>query len=149
MNGLLLDTNVLSELRKRERADPRVRAWSKTVDETGVWLSVLVLGEIRCGIEALRPRDAEAARHLDLWLGRIERTYEGRVLVVDRFVAAEWGRLNAVHGPLSSIDGLLAATALVHDLTLVTRNTKDVARTGALVLNPFKAMRRAATDESL
>jgi toxin FitB len=146
VSGLLLDTNVLSELRKRDRANPHVRAWSKTVDETGVWLSVLVLGEIRRGIETVRPRDAEAARHLDRWLGRIERTYEGRVLVVDRFVAAEWGRLDAAHGPLSSIDGLLAATALVHDMTLVTRNSKDVARTGARMLNPFKAVKTGATE---
>jgi predicted nucleic acid-binding protein len=146
VSGLLLDTNVLSELRKRDRANPHVRAWSKTVDETAVWLSVLVLGEIRCGIEAVRPRDAEAARHLDRWLGRIERAYEGRVLVVDRFVSLEWGRLNAAHGPLPSIDGLLAATALVHDLTLVTRNTKDVARTGTRMLNPFKAMRTGGTE---
>ncbi len=138
MSGLLVDTNVLSELRKGGRADPHVRAWLAKVEDNALFSSVLVVGEIRRGIETLRRRDAVSARALDRWLARVEMAYADRLLPIDRAVAEEWGRLDAAFG-LPVVDGLLAATALVHDLVLVTRNTKDLLRTGIRLLNPFHA----------
>ena len=137
MSGVLLDTNVVSELRKADRANANVLAWYVGVPEQSLWLSVLVLGEIRRGIETLRARDGKAARALDRWAARLEREHSGRILAVDFAVATEWGRLDAAFG-LPPVDGLLAATARVHDLTLVTRNTRDVARTGVPCFNPFE-----------
>lgn len=99
-------------------------------------MSVLTLGEIRRGIEWLRRHDPEQAQRLDVWLSRLEGDYGERVLPVTAGIAQEWGRL-IVADPLPTIDGLLAATARVHGLTLVTRNTADIARTGVPVLNPF------------
>jgi toxin FitB len=132
----LLDTNVVSEIRKGARAAAPVMRWLQQVDDDALFLSVLVVGEIRQGIERLRTRDASAAEQLDRWLRRLGEGYAGRILGIDEPVAQLWGRLN-VPDPLPAIDGLLASTALVHDLTLVTRNTRDVARTGVRLLNPF------------
>jgi predicted nucleic acid-binding protein len=140
LSGLLLDTNVVSELRKAHRANASVLAWYAGVSEQTLWLSVLVLGEIRRGIETLRRRDRKAALALDRWVARVEHEHHGRILAVDLAVAQEWGRLDAALA-LAPIDGLLAATARVHDLTLVTRNTRDVARTGVRCLNPFEGKR--------
>ena len=131
----LLDTNILSELRK-SKGDTRVKTWFEKVEGNDLFLSVLVVGEIRQGIERLKPRDPEQAQVYELWLTTLKRDYRERVLTVGRDVAETWGRLNAVQ-TLPVIDGLLAATALVHDLTLVTRNVTDVARTGVSLLNPF------------
>jgi predicted nucleic acid-binding protein len=136
LNGWLLDTNIVSELRKRERADANVRAWYAGIDARSLWLSVLVVGEIRRGIELLRLRDPRSARVLDQWAMRLEREHGSRILPVDRPIAVEWGRLDAAFG-LSPVDGLLAATARVHDLTLATRNTKHVVRSGTPCVNPF------------
>lgn len=133
----LLDTNVVYELRKGDRANERVRAWLESVDEAELFVSVLVAGELRQGVERLRRRDAAQARRLDRWLRQILEGYAERVLPIDASVADLWGRLN-VPQPISTVDGLLAATALVHDLTLVTRNVKDVERTRARVLNPWE-----------
>jgi predicted nucleic acid-binding protein len=144
VSGLLLDTNVLSELRKGARANPHVRAWFAKVDDADLFTSVLVVGEIRRGIETLRRRDAASARALDRWLARIENAYADRLLPVDRNVAEDWGRLDAAFG-LPAVDGLLAATARIHGLGLVTRNVKDVRRTGIKVINPFEAPRAAST----
>jgi toxin FitB len=135
--SFLLDTNVVSELRKGRRAHPRVMQWFSGVDDADLHLSVLVLGELRQGVERLRARDAASAQRLDGWLRRLAEGYTGRILPIDEPVAELWGRLN-VPDPVPAIDGLLAATALVHDLTLVTRNTRDVSRTGARLLNPFE-----------
>jgi predicted nucleic acid-binding protein len=132
----LLDTNVLSELRKRGRADRQLLDWFAGVDEDGIYLSVLVLGEIRRGIERVRLRDPRAAAVLDRWHHELVSDHGERILGVDREIAEAWGRLN-VPDPLPVIDGLLAATAQVHGLTLVTRNVRDVARTGVPCLDPF------------
>ena len=136
MKGHLLDTNVVSEIRKGRRANGGVLAWLETVDDDGLFLSVLVTGEIRKGIEQVRPKDPARARALDGWLTGLEQGYGDRVLPITPAVADRWGRLSALR-PLSTVDGLLAATAIVHGLTLVTRNVPDVAHTGVDVLNPF------------
>ena len=134
--GYLIDTNILSELRKRDRCDERVRAWMRSVDSSDLYLSVLVLGEVRAGIERLRRRDAHGAAALEVWLAQVEDGFGAKILPVSREVAETWGRM-AVPDPLPVVDGLLAATAKIHGLTLVTRNTKDVIRTGVPLLNPF------------
>lgn len=136
MTGFLVDTNVLSELRKGTRADANVQRWFEGVDENAIFLSVLVTGEIRRGIEAIRKRDSRAASALERWLDDLMRAHADRVLPVDAATADEWGRLDA-QGSLPVVDGLLAATARVRDLTLVTRNVRDVARTGVDLLDPF------------
>lgn len=136
MKGFLIDTNVLSELRKGARADVNVRRWFEGIDETSIYLSVLVTGEIRRGIEAIRKRDPRAASTLERWLDNMMEAHSERVLPVDAATADAWGRLDA-RGSLPVVDGLLAATALVRGLTLVTRNVKDVVRTGVDVLDPF------------
>ena len=132
----LLDTNVVSELRKGTRANRGVSAWIATVDDGDLFLSVLVAGELRQGVERLRLRDAPAAARLDRWYGALIDGYADRLLPVDVRITDLWGRLN-VPDPISAVDGLLAATAIVHGLTLVTRNVKDVARTGVTLHNPF------------
>jgi len=132
----LVDTNVISELRKGARADPEVRRWLESLDPDDVFLSVIVIGEIRRGIESIRRRDASAAASLDRWLKRVVSGHEGRILPVDARTADEWGRLN-VPDPIPVVDGLMAATAKVHGLTLATRNVRDVKRTGVSLLNPF------------
>jgi len=132
----LLDSNVVSELRKRERADAGVRQWFAGVDDTELFLSVLTVGEIRRGIDSIHRRDRTRALSLNRWFRALVTEYEGRLLPVDQKVAEEWGRMNAVR-TLPAVDSLLAATAHVHGLTFVTRNTRDVAQTGVPCLNPF------------
>jgi len=134
--SLLLDTNVLSELRKGDRAHAEVRAWFDATDEADLFTSVLVLGELRRGVESIRRRDPISAEALDQWLHRLKETFADRLLPVDAVIADRWGPLN-VPDPVPTVDGLLAATALVHDMTLVTRNTRDVHRSGVRLLNPF------------
>jgi predicted nucleic acid-binding protein len=136
VKGFLIDTNVLSELRKGARANENVQRWFESVDENSIFLSVLVTAEIRRGIEAIRKRDPRAALALERWLDNVMEAHSDRVLPVDAATADEWGRLDA-RGSLPVVDGLLAATAHAHDLTLVTRNVKDVVRTGIDVLDPF------------
>jgi predicted nucleic acid-binding protein len=99
---------------------------------------VLVIGEIRRGIEQIRRRDARKAAALEHWLARLVAEHAESILVVDRAVADEWGRLTAMRSG-SLVDLLMAATARVHDLTLVTRNVRDVEWTGVRYLNPFGA----------
>jgi len=133
----LIDTNVLSELRKRDRCNAGVLAWFETVDDADLFLSVLIVGEIRRGIELVRRRDAVGARALDRWLSGLELRYHDRILPITLEIARLWGSVSLAQ-PLAPIDGLLAATALHHRLTLVTRNVRDVARAGVEVLNPFR-----------
>ncbi len=133
----LLDTNVLAELRKGARGSSRVTTWFESLDPDSILLSVLTVGEIRRGIDNIRRRDRRAAAALERWLRRLVRAHDDRILPVDLAIAEEWGRLN-VPDPLPVVDGLLAATAKVHGLTLATRNVKDVVRTGVPVINPFE-----------
>lgn len=132
----LLDTNVVSELRKGPRADKNVRAWFRHVDDDSLFLSVLVVGELRRGVESIRRRDRAAATSLDRWLETLVAAYMDRILAVTTEIAAVWGSFN-VPDPLPVIDSLIAATAHVHDLAVVTRNTADIARTGVPVIDPF------------
>lgn len=136
----LIDTNVISEMRKGARANVNVAAWYEAVPEESLYLSVLVLGEIRRGVERKRPRDSAQAAALERWLAAVHRGFGERILPIDRAVADEWGHMSAVR-PVSVIDGLLAATAKVHGLTLVTRNVADVAGLGASVFDPFRQAR--------
>ena len=133
----LVDTNVISELRKGTRANAGVVSWFAGVSDAELHLSVLTVGELRRGINSIERRDASAARVLNGWLRAIVEGFHERLVPVDQNVAEEWGRMNVANS-LPVIDSLLAATAKVHGLTLVTRNTKDVARTGIHCLNPFR-----------
>ena len=133
----LVDTNVFSELRKRDRCHPGVRAWFDGVAGAQLHTSVLVIGEMRRGIERARARDPAFATALERWLADIVMLFEGRIYPVSRAIAEEWGRLASLRKP-PVIDTLLAATAIVHGMTLVTRNVKDVADIGVSYLNPFE-----------
>lgn len=132
----LLDTNVVSDVRRRTPNAGVVR-WFESVRSADLYLSVLVVGEIRQGVERLARRDPDRAAPYEKWLLDLLDLYGDRVVPVTADVAEEWGRLN-VPDQLPVVDGLLAATALVHDWILVTRNTADVARSGVRLLNPFE-----------
>jgi toxin FitB len=132
----LLDTNVVSELRKRA-PDPYVVAWYKAVTSAELFLSVLTIGEIRLGIERLRRKDNLQADLLEQWLRGLHGAYRDHLIDVDADVAEEWGRLN-VPNQLPVIDGLLAASAKIRGWTLVTRNVTDLGPSGVSLLNPFE-----------
>ncbi len=131
----LLDTNVISELRKR-KPDPSVLAWWDTVRSADVFLSVLTIGEISQGIERLHRKDPVRAAALQEWLDGLKSAYQDRIIGLDIRTAEEWGRLN-VPDPLPVIDGLLAASAKTRGWTLVTRDVGGLTRTGVVLLNPF------------
>ena len=140
MSGFLLDTNVISELIKA-RPDANVTAWVEATDESLLYLSVLTLGEIRRGIASL-PQSRRRAT-LEAWLDRdLQARFEDRILTIDREVADRWGLLTAAAREsgiaLPVIDGLLAATALEHNLTLVTRDTGQIPSMGVAVFNPWE-----------
>ena len=140
MSGFLLDTNVISELVK-PRPEPRVVSWIAATDESLFYLSVLTLGEIRKGIGSL-PSSARRTA-LEAWLDRdLLVRFDGRILHIDRAVADRWGRLTgsaaARKRPIPVIDGLLAATALQHDLTLVTRNASDMEVAAVPLFDPWR-----------
>ena len=135
--SFLIDTNIISEVRKGSRCDPQVAAWYAEVNAEDLFISTLVLGEIRKGIERARVRDLPKALALERWLGQVEAAFGVRVLGVDPAVADQWGRLSAIRS-IPVVDGLLAATAMIHDLTMVTRNARDVEGLGVKVLNPFR-----------
>jgi predicted nucleic acid-binding protein len=132
----LLDTNVISEIRKRDRAHPNVVRWVASTPVEQIGTSVLVLAEIRHGIELKRRNDPEQAKSLDRWFSHMRARLEGRVLPIDEMVAEAWALLG-IPDPMPLIDGLLAATAKVHGLTLVTRNVADIAVAGVSLLDPF------------
>jgi len=132
----LMDTNVVSELRKKARGNPRVQRWFSQTSGNALFISVLTVGELRSGVERIRRKDQVAAASLEKWLQSIEKQMTGRILPLTKSIAERWGYLNS-RDPLPVIDGLLAATALEHGLTLVTRNVRDVERTEVSLLNPF------------
>ena len=140
MSGFLLDTNIISELVK-PKPEPKVVEWIETTDEELLFLSVLTLGEIRKGIGLLK--DPARQVKLEAWVvGALPVRFADRILSIDKNIAERWGVLSAqakatMNHNLPVIDGLLAATAQHHNLTLVTRNSDDVIGTGVPVFNPW------------
>jgi predicted nucleic acid-binding protein len=133
----LIDTNIISEVRKGPRCHPAVAAWWSNVEDRDLFLSALTIGEIRKGVETLRVRDPDRARALEAWLRAIVQAFGPRILDVDGAVAESWGRIAAIRS-VPVVDALLAATASMHGLVLVTRNATDVAGLGVRLLNPFE-----------
>jgi len=141
MSGFLLDTNCVSEL-VRVKPEPRVMEWMEATDEGVLYLSVLTLGEIRKGLASLA--QGRRRTHLETWLAvELPARFSGRILAIDTPVADRWGLLAAQAkrrgAPLPIIDGLLAATALHYNLTVVTRNAADFTNAQVPVLNPWMA----------
>jgi predicted nucleic acid-binding protein len=141
MSGFLLDTNCVSEL-VRPKPEPRVLAWAEAADEAMLYLSVLTLGEIRKGLAAL-PQSRRRGR-LEAWLEvDLQARFAGRIVSIDAAIADHWGSIAAqalrVGKPLSVIDGLIAATALRHNLTVVSRNAGDFQGSFVRVFNPWNA----------
>jgi predicted nucleic acid-binding protein len=134
--NFLVDTNVISELQRGRRASPAVVEWFESQPHERVFTSVIVLGEIRRGIERIARRDRAQADHFERWYTSMRRRLDTRVLPIDEPVMMMWSRIS-VSDPLPAYDGLLAATALVHDMTVVTRNTPDFRQVGAKVLDPW------------
>ncbi|MFI9561708.1 type II toxin-antitoxin system VapC family toxin [Nonomuraea endophytica] len=133
--GYLLDTNIVSEARKRN-GSPQVKSWIDGSLGPTLYLSTMSVGEIRCGIELRRRRDPQQALVLEHWLARLYQSFQDRIVPVTPEIAEEWGRLNSAR-PLPTPDGLLAATAKVHGWSIVSRNVKDFVGTGVSIVNPF------------
>jgi predicted nucleic acid-binding protein len=136
--AFLLDTNVVSELRKKRRSDPKVQAWFSSVSSEDLFFSVIVIGEIRRGIEKVRPADPVFASRLELWLRTLQTDYQDRIVSITEEIAEFWGSI-CPNAPLPEPDGLIAATALHHGMTLVTRNVEHVQRSGVKLLNPWES----------
>ncbi|MFK5921925.1 MAG: type II toxin-antitoxin system VapC family toxin [Verrucomicrobiota bacterium] len=134
----LLDTNVVSELRKKQHSSPRLRNWFKNVNASSLFLSVVTIAEIQHGIELISKRDKIQAELLIQWKSRLQNSYQNldHLLSLDPDTAQQWGKLQSLR-PLPAMDAWLAATAIVHDLTIVTRNEKDFARLPIKLLNPW------------
>lgn len=134
--SFLLDTNVISELRKGFKMDAGVLKWSGGTDPQAQFTSVIVIGELRRGVERKRLQDPVQADVLERWLRRSIVNFEGRILDIDQQVAAVWGRMG-IPNPVPVIDGLIAATAKVHGLTVVTRDKAILAMKDLKSINPF------------
>ncbi len=135
----LLDTDVISEIRKGPNANPGVGEFFAKVsrDATDLYLSAVTIGELRQGVERIRHRgDAAQAKRLERWLGTVTTTYSQAILPFDEECAHVWGRLR-VPNPENPLDKQIAATALIHDLQVVTRNLAHYSPTGVRLLNPF------------
>lgn len=133
----LVDTNVISEIRKRDRAHPSVKAWWNSVSPSAVFISVLTLGEIRRGIRVIEARDSKQAAFLTVWLEGLSRFFAARLVPVDERAALVWADISAKRS-LPMIDSLIAACAASRDMTFITRNTKDIADSGVRYFNPFE-----------
>jgi len=133
----LLDTNVLSELRKGSRASANVRNWAASTLRDRHYISVLSLGEIRKGIELLRKKSPDKCPEFERWLAQLHTDYAEDILPISEAVAERWGRLTAIR-TFPVMDGLIAATALAHGLTIATRNVMDFKSSGSETLNPFE-----------
>ena len=136
----LVDTNVISDARKNSKANKGVRAFFKQAieNETPMFISVVTVGELRRGVELIRHRgDARQANQLEKWLEALLVEYKDSILDINQDIAQLWGRLRVPH-PENALDKQIAATALIYDLTVVTRNHKDFSNTGVRLLNPFE-----------
>ncbi|MEJ2612360.1 MAG: type II toxin-antitoxin system VapC family toxin [Candidatus Thiodiazotropha sp.] len=136
----LVDTNVISEARKGSKANKGVQAFFKQVieDEAQIFISVVTVGELRCGVELIRHRgDIRQANKLEKWLEELLVEYKDSILDINQDIAQLWGQLRVPHQE-NALDKQIAATALIYDLTVVTRNHKDFAKTGVPLLNPFE-----------
>ncbi len=145
--SFLIDTNIISEVRKGDRCNPHVSTWYASIADDDLFLSTLVLGEIRKGLELARPRDPDKTAALERWLRQVEAAFDGRVLGIDNAVSDQWGRMSAVR-PIRVIDGLLAATAVTNGLTLVTASDRDIVGLGAIVLNHSEPEKTANRDSA-
>jgi len=134
----LLDTNILSETRRKAPA-PQLLDWLDSVDQKDLFVSILTLGELTKGIELRRRSDPRAAASLEHWLQGLEKLFSSHIIGIDAEIAATWGKMNA-RRTFPVIDSLLAATARVHGLTLVTRNVGDIEDSGVARLNPWTAV---------
>lgn len=132
----LLDTNVISELRKGPNCDPKLLKWAQSTASEQHYLSLLTFGEIRKGIEMLRRRSPQQCDAFESWLFRLRQQYRDKLLPISESVVDRWGHLMATR-TFSVIDGLLAATALTFDLTLATRNIDDFSGSGVHLVSPF------------
>ncbi len=135
----LVDTDVISEARKAAKGNPGVRGFfSAAIRQSApVFLSAITIGELRQGVERIRHRgDRSQAQRLERWLAQVSMNYADSILPFDEETAQVWGRLRVPH-PENPLDKQIAATALIHDLIVVTRNTDHYAQTGVRVLNPF------------
>ena len=135
----LVDTNVISEARKKSKANTGVRAFFKQAikDETRIFISVVTVGELRRGVESIRYRgDVRQTNQLEKWLENLMDEYQDHILDINQDIAQLWGRLRVPH-PENALDKQIAATALIYELTVVTRNHKDFVKTGVRALNPF------------
>lgn len=141
----LLDTNVLSETR-RKQADERVISFLAAAEPSALYISVLTLGELRKGVALKKRSDPDSAKKLGAWVDGLEFSFADRILGIDAAAARLWGELSAQR-PRPVIDTLLAATAVVHELTLVTRNTSDVQGIKLKLLDPWK--RETAASRSV
>jgi toxin FitB len=130
----LIDTNIISEIRKGPRCDPRVAEWFASIDSDDVYLSVLVL---RKGIERARAKEPAKARALESWLKIVREAFGSRILLISEAVADDWGRMGAKR-PVPTVDAPLAATAKVHRLSLAARDAAAVADLGVDVIDPFQ-----------
>jgi predicted nucleic acid-binding protein len=136
--GYVLDTNIISEVRK-PHGNSDVKAWVASSLGPTLYLSVMSIGEIRWGIEQRRRRDPQQALILERWLARLYASFGSRIVPVTEDIAEEWGRL-CNQRPRGASDMLIAATAKVHGWSVVTRNVKDFADTGVIVINPFELL---------
>jgi predicted nucleic acid-binding protein len=135
----LVDTDVISEIRKKSKANRGVREFFKQVIEDGekIYLSVVTVGELRRGVELIRYRgDLPQAKQLETWLETLLADYQDQIIDINQHTAQLWGRLRVPH-PENALDKQIGATALIYDLTVVTRNCKDFIQSGVRTLNPF------------
>ena len=133
----VLDANVVSELRRSDKADQKVVAWASSVPLASIFLSAITVLELELGVLPMERKDKAQGLVLRAWVdGQIMSRFEGRILPVDAAVAQRCARLH-VPDPRAERDALIAATALVHGMTVVTRNTADFEPTGVQILNPW------------
>ena len=135
--SFLIDANIISEVRKGKHCNPALLDWWTDVEDDELWISVLVLGEMRIGVEMARSKDPMKSEALDAWHKKVLDNFADRILPVDLAVVEEWWRICAIR-TVPTVDALLAATARSKHMTIETRNVKDFAGLNVQILNPFR-----------